>query len=182
MRIAILGATSEIARDLVAALLEYAGVELFLYARRPQAVHDWLVAIGKTGTAKVFAFDDFLLNQKVDALINFVGIGNPAQARILGASILELTQMYDDWAIKYLHKYPNCRYIFLSSGAVYGNSFERPVTTQSLAQVRINHLHKDDWYTVAKIYAEYRHRAIPDAGIVDLRVFNYFSHTQKNGY
>ncbi len=178
MRIAILGATSELAKDFVAVTLNQMEDNLLLYARRPQAVHGWLDTIGKAGAAEVYSFDDFPPAREVGALINFVGIGNPAQARLLGTSILELTQVYDDLAIKYVRAHPHCRYVFLSSGAVYGPDFQQPITTQSLAQVSINQLHSEDWYAIAKLYAERRHRAMPDSAIVDLRVFNYFSHTQ----
>lgn len=179
MRIAILGATSEIARDFAALLLEQGENTLLLYARRPQAVCDWLAASGKQGAAEVHGFDAFPPLQPLDALINFVGIGNPAQARSLGTSILDLTQTYDELALRYVREHPQCRYIFLSSGAVYGPGFEQPATAQSLAQVRINALQPEDWYAIAKLYAECRHRAMPDAAIVDLRVFSYFSHTQN---
>lgn len=178
-RIAILGATSEIARDFIALLFDRAEIDLLLYARQPNVVHDWLLAMGRAGAATVRAFNDFPPGHGVDALINFVGVGNPAQARLLGVSIFELTQACDIKAIDFVRKYPDCRYIFLSSGAVYGNSFEQPVTEQSPAQIRINHLQNEDWYAVAKLQAECRHRALPDIGIVDLRVFSYFSHTQK---
>ena len=42
----------------------------------------------------------------------------------------------------------------------------------------INHLEPHEWYGVAKLHAECRHRASPELAIVDIRVFNYFSHTQ----
>lgn len=179
MRIGILGATSEIARDFATLLLEQGEDDLVLYARRPQAVHDWLATSGRQGAAEVCAFDAFPPAQPLDVLINFVGVGNPAQARVLGTTILDLTQDYDTRALRYVREHPQCRYIFLSSGAVYGPGFAQAVTAESLAQVRINALQAEDWYAVAKLYAECRHRAMPDAAIVDLRVFSYFSHTQN---
>lgn len=178
MRIAILGATSEIACDFTALMLEQPEHELFLYARRPHMVRDWLDSIGKAGAAKVHSFDDFLSAGEVDALINFVAIGNPAKVSASGAAILEVTQAYDDLALAYIRKHPHCRYIFLSSGAVYGLGFEQAATAKSVAQVRINALQPEDWYSIAKLYAECRHRAMSDSAIVDVRVFNYFSHTQ----
>ena len=42
----------------------------------------------------------------------------------------------------------------------------------------INSLTPHEWYGVAKMHAECRHRAHPDLAIIDIRVFNYFSHTQ----
>lgn len=44
--------------------------------------------------------------------------------------------------------------------------------------VPINNLKPQDWYGVAKLHAECRHRALAHLPIVDIRVFNYFSHTQ----
>ena len=179
MRIAILGATSEIARDFTALMLKQGEDALLLYARRPQAVYDWLAANGNTSAAEIHSFEDFPPAEPVDALINFVGIGNPLQARSLGTTILKLTQYYDELALEYIREDPHCRYIFLSSGAVFGPSFERPVIEKSPAEPRINALQTEDWYAIAKLHAEYRHRAIPEAVIVDLRVFSYFSHTQN---
>ena len=44
--------------------------------------------------------------------------------------------------------------------------------------IDINHLQPQDWYGVAKLHAECRHRSLAHLPIVDIRVFNYFSHTQ----
>jgi len=44
--------------------------------------------------------------------------------------------------------------------------------------VAINNLAPHEWYGVAKLYAECRHRAHPELPIIDIRVFNYFSRTQ----
>jgi nucleoside-diphosphate-sugar epimerase len=178
MRIAILGATSEVARDLVALLLETGGDELFLYARRPDAVQAWLAPRDLPAPAANASLDAFPADQTFDAIINFVGVGDPAKALALGPSILDVTQAYDDMALRYLRQHPACRYIFLSSGAVYGGDFAVPVTGEEPAQVAINRLCPGDWYGVAKLHAECRHRARPEEAIVDLRLFSYFSHTQ----
>jgi len=44
--------------------------------------------------------------------------------------------------------------------------------------IDINNLGPTNWYTIAKLYAEAKHRSLSDLPIVDVRVFNYFSHTQ----
>jgi nucleoside-diphosphate-sugar epimerase len=44
--------------------------------------------------------------------------------------------------------------------------------------IAINHLKPQDWYGLAKLHAECRHRALAPLPIVDIRIFNYFSHTQ----
>jgi nucleoside-diphosphate-sugar epimerase len=176
-RIAILGATSQIARDLIISFSASEDEHLHLFARRPEAVAKWLVL---AGLAERYPVDDFsgFTKREFDAVINFVGVGDPAQAVAMGASIFETTLKYDMLVLDYLHQHPECRYLFLSSGAVYGPNFDEPVDENSKAAIAINHLQPQDWYAVAKLYAECRHRALSHLPIVDIRVFNYFSHTQ----
>jgi len=80
--------------------------------------------------------------------------------------------------LDYLKTHPACRYLFLSSGAAYGSSFNEPANRDTVAAVAINNLAPHEWYGVAKLYAECRHRAYPELPIIDIRVFNYFSRTQ----
>ena len=44
--------------------------------------------------------------------------------------------------------------------------------------IDVNSLDSTDWYSIAKLYAEAKHRSLPNLSIVDVRVFNYFSHKQ----
>lgn len=178
MRIAILGATSQIAKDLVLSFAVQSSHELVLYARRPEVVSQWLTSSGLAGQYAVADFAAFSADQHFDAILNFVGVGNPAQAAAMGASIFDVTLKYDEMALNYVRQNPNCRYIFLSSGAAYGSSFDEPVDVNTKAVIAINNLQPQDWYTVAKLHAECRHRSLPHLLIVDVRVFNYFSHTQ----
>ena len=178
MRIALLGATSQIAKDLVQSFAENSRHDLVLYARRPDAVKQWLAdveLIGRYAVANLSAFDTDL---HYDAIMNFVGVGDPAQAVAMGAAIFDVTLQYDELALRYIRQHPACRYIFLSSAAAYGASFDTPVDTNSNATVAINNLQPQDWYGVAKLHAECRHRSLARLPIVDIRVFNYFSHTQ----
>ena len=178
MRIAILGATSQIAKDLVLSFSAQSTHELVLYARRPEFVSAWLFDVGLLDRYMVADFAAFSADEHFDAILNFVGVGNPAQAAAMGASIIDVTLRYDELALSYLHQHPTCRYIFLSSGAAYGASFDTPVDANTKASVPINNLQPQDWYGVAKLHAECRHRALVHLPIVDIRVFNYFSHTQ----
>jgi nucleoside-diphosphate-sugar epimerase len=178
MRIAILGATSQIAKDLILSFAEHSEHELVLYARRPQAVVQWL---NQEKLAQRYAAADFAAftsNEHFDAILNFVGVGNPAQAAAMGASIFDVTLTYDELALGYIRQHPTCRYLFLSSGAAYGSNFETPADADTKAVIDINHLKPQDWYGVAKLHAECRHRSLAQLPIVDIRVFNYFSHTQ----
>ena len=178
MRIAIFGATSQIAKDLVLSFILKSRHELVLYARRPDVVHKWLCDVGQQDRLPANSFDAFNALEKFDAIINFVGIGDPARAVAAGADIFEATVQYDNLAINYQKKHTECRYIFLSSGAVYGTTFEEPVDTKTIACFDINDLQPTDWYAVAKLHAECRHRSLPQLPIFDIRIFNYFSNTQ----
>lgn len=178
MRIAILGATSQIAKDLILSFAVNNQHELVLFARRPDAVTQWLKQVNLAQRYTTAGFAAFTSDEHFDAVLNFVGVGNPAQAAAMGAAIFDVTLKYDEMALAYVQQHPVCRYIFLSSGAAYGSSFETPADANSKAVIDINHLQPQDWYGVAKLHAECRHRALPQLPIVDIRVFNYFSHTQ----
>lgn len=178
MRIAILGATSEIAKDLVLSLCAQSTHELLLYARRPGVVSQWLASVGLVGRYSVADFTAFNADRRFEAIINFVGVGDPAQAAVMGAAIFDVTLKYDELALDYVRQRPECRYVFLSSGAAYGSSFNEPVDENTQAVIAINNLPPQEWYAAAKLHAECRHRALSHLPIVDIRVFNYFSHTQ----
>jgi nucleoside-diphosphate-sugar epimerase len=178
MRIAILGATSQIAKDLVLSFSAQRSLELALYARRPSVVAQWLEDTGMRGRYTVGDFGAFDTSERFDVILNFVGVGNPAQAAALGASIFDITLHYDQLALDYVRRHPRCRYLFLSSGAAYGSSFDEPVDGRTKATIPINNLRPQDWYAAAKLHAECRHRSLPEFPIIDIRVFSYFSHTQ----
>lgn len=177
MQLALLGATSQIAQDLLLNFARQRDDTLHLFARRPQAVNDWLAVNGLDGRYAVSPLEDFGA-QSFDAVLNFIGVGNPAQAVALGNAIFEITADFDQRVLRYLAQHPTCRYLFLSSGAVYGGSFQEPARRDTPASVAVNALSPQEWYGVAKLHAECRHRAHPEWPIVDIRVFNYISRTQ----
>jgi nucleoside-diphosphate-sugar epimerase len=178
MHIAILGGSSQIAKDLAKSLGVQGRHSLSIYARRPAVVRDWLH--GSAGEHfSVAAFEEFAQTKiKFDAVINFVGAGNPARVMSMGADIYGITSEFDQLALDYITRNPGCQYIFASSGAVYGSDFSVPVNAASHAIVPINNLPPSGWYGIAKLYAECRHRALINYPIVDVRFFNYFSSTQ----
>lgn len=177
MNIAILGATSQIARDLIISFFATEDKQLHLFARRPDEVTKWLASVGMPGRYPVYDFTVFD-KQELDVVINFVGVGNPAQAVAMGNSIFEITLRFDEMVLGYLQTHPACRYLFLSSGAAYGSSFKEPANRDTPAVVAINNLAPHEWYGVAKLHAECRHRSYSKLPIIDIRVFNYFSCTQ----
>jgi nucleoside-diphosphate-sugar epimerase len=178
MKIAILGASSQIAKDFIVSISGNKDSKIFLFARRPELVSEWLATRGLLNQHLVMGYEQFSVIQDFDSLINFVGVGDPARAVLMGATIYDVTLNYDQLVLSYLKSNPDCRYIFLSSGAAYGGTFVEPAQSISSAIFPLNSITQQDWYGLAKLHAEGRHRAYSDLAIVDLRVFNYFSHTQ----
>jgi nucleoside-diphosphate-sugar epimerase len=176
-KIAILGATSQIARDLIVSFSSEVDNDLHLYARSPEKVAQWLASAGLADRYSVNDFSGFG-KQKYDTVINFVGVGDPAQLVAMGNSIFDVTLRFDELVLEYLRMHPTCRYLFLSSGTAYGSSFIEPAAQDTKAIVPINNIAPQDWYGVAKLHAECRHRSYSELPIVDIRVFNYFSRTQ----
>ena len=178
MKIAILGATSQIAKDLILSFSMHKEYEFSLFARNIELLKKWTEIIGLNENYQTCEYSRFSSAQNYDVIINFVGIGDPVKAQNMGSDIFKITQQYDEMVLEYLKHNKETKYIFLSSGAGYGGDYENPVNKNTLATVDINNLKSTDWYAIAKLYAEARHRSLLDFSIVDVRVFNYFSHTQ----
>jgi nucleoside-diphosphate-sugar epimerase len=177
-RIAILGASSRIAGDLILWHCRQADIELHLFVRRPQEMLAWLEQRGIAGEIRVRSYKDFGADDAFFAVINFVGVGDPVKALSMGPDHLELTHRFDSLALDYVQRHPRCRYVFISSGAAYGSRFETPAEEESSAVFPLNALGKEDWYGMAKAHAECRHRAHSGLPIMDIRIFNYISETQ----
>lgn len=174
-KIAILGATSHIAKGLIHGFLLAGRYELTLFARSLDRARDFLAGIhdGESGTF-VKAFSEFHQDE-YDVVINCVGIGDPGKLKNEVASIFWITETFDNLILDYLENHPAALYINLSSGAVYGADFSAPPDESSWGRYAVNHLQPSDYYGVAKLNAEAKHRARQAFNIVDLRVFGYFS-------
>jgi nucleoside-diphosphate-sugar epimerase len=179
MRIAILGATSQIAQDLILSFSINKDYDFLLFGRNIELLEKWINSENLSEKYQVKEYSEFSNDQKYDMIINFVGIGDPAKAQKTGNDIFKITEQYDDMALEYVKQHKKTKYIFLSSGAVYGGNYQEPVNKDTIATIDINNLKSTDWYTLAKLYAEAKHRSLSDLSIIDVRVFNYFSHTQN---
>ncbi|CAN7625791.1 NAD(P)-dependent oxidoreductase [Pseudoduganella sp. LjRoot289] len=178
--LAILGASSQIAKDLIRSLVRDGQSSLLLYVRDCEAMRAWLAgefAGQPHAPLRVAGYDEYDTVPH-DAVLNFVGVGDPQRAAQMGGDIFAITQQFDDLALAGLRRHPQRRYLFLSSGAAYGSDFAAPASADMRATVAINALQPQDYYAVAKLHAECKHRALPDLAITDLRVFNYFSRAQ----
>ena len=185
MKIAILGATSQIAQDL---LRQWSGAaqqhDLYLFARRTRAVEMLLQTLDWHGQISIHHLDTFSSVGTIDsfdAVLNFIGVGDPSRAATYTHEIMQVTFHYDDMVLEYLSQHPTCRYIFLSSGAAYGSDFRHPVDENTSAILNVNSIKKSDIYGLAKLISEIKHRLLEDKCIFDVRVFNYFSRYQDVG-
>lgn len=177
MRVAIVGASSQIAKDLIRSFIKNEGAELLLYVRDRPAAAQWLSEMGQWHGCSLYTYNQYG-QLPHDVVVNFVGVGDPRRAVEMGAAIFAITRQFDDMVLADLTLHPERRYLFMSSGAVYGNGFLEPVSAKTEARIAINNVAPQDYYAIAKLYAEARHRSLPHLAIVDLRVFNYFSRTQ----
>lgn len=175
MKIAILGATSYIAKDFIRTNAVHHNFELDLYGRNPEVLLNWLIQENLPSNFKVNAYSQFNKESTYDAIINFIGVGNPADAKAMGSTIFSITAEYDKMALDYVHHHPQTKYIFLSSGIAYGSNFAEPVDEYSNASLDLNNQIETDWYAKSKVYCELLHRSLRHLSIIDLRVFNYFS-------
>lgn len=173
VRVALLGATSHIARGLIASFLGRPGYELALHARAPERVQAFVDRFGG-GPAEVLPLAAFG-ERKCDVVINCIGIGDPGRLQADPAAILDLTLHWDSAVLDFLARHPDALCIHFSSGAAYGSDFSRPADDTTPASFPLNALSGADWYGIAKLHAEARHRAATGLNIVDLRVFGYFS-------
>jgi len=173
-RIAILGATSHIAKGLIFHLGQDGNYDLRLFARSPERSDEFLNTIGLGSRYKTKKFGEFG-KESYGTVINCVGIGDPGKLSTAGSSIFEITGSFDTLALDYLKRSPTTLYINFSSGAVYGTDFASPVDDRSRTTFDVNPIDPAAWYGIAKLHSEARHRAMRDHRIVDLRIFGYFS-------
>lgn len=174
MRIALIGATSHIAKGIIACFSSRQDVDLLLYARVPERISEFLAAAGVNNSAEVFPLTS-LGSQSCDVIINCIGIGDPGKLKREPESIFTLTSDWDSLVLDALQQRPETLYVNFSSGAVYGTDFSQPVNETSPALFSPNSLHAEEFYGIAKLHSEARHRALAHLNIVDLRVFGYFS-------
>lgn len=173
-KIAILGATGHIAKSLINELCHTDRYELCLFCRSSNSLNTFLGVIPYTNMISAKKFSE-LGHEEYDIIINCMGIGDPGKLKNAGAQIFRLTEKFDNMILDYLEEHPESLYINFSSGAVYGTKFNMPVNESTYTELDVNHIAPSDFYSIAKLNAEAKHRAMEDFNIVDLRVFGYFS-------
>ncbi len=179
MKIAIIGATSEIAKDLTLLFSAIPEYSLMLYARNLANLINWLNE--HRIFSNVHLGELVQIGEKVnyDVIINCIGIGNPSRIEETVDVIKDATYKYDDMILEYLQHYPETKYIYLSSGAVFNSDFNNPVDDTTKIYDKAELPTVLNYYGYLKADIERRHRFQKNLNIVDIRLFNYFSHRQN---
>ena len=162
MKIAILGVTGHVGKNIQYLFARENTDQLYLFSRYRNAQNMQLLTYDK------FHELDY------DVIINCIGISDPAKIESEGNSILKLTGDIDSMILEYMQKNTNTKLINFSSGAVYGEEFDSPVKDSTLPK----NLQEDNTvssYAIAKIKSEMRHREQDKLNIIDLRLFSFFS-------
>ena len=173
-KIAILGATGHIAKSLIYNFKKSDKYNLFLFARSIEKLDNFLKIINYDKKIEKIDLNDFT-NEKYDAIINCIGIGDPKKLKDIGPEIFRLTEYYDNFILDYLKDNNSCIYINFSSGAAYGVDFSIPAENKKCFEININNICNKDNYGIVKLYSEAKHRSCGNFNIVDLRVFAFFS-------
>ena len=176
----ILGGTSHIAKGLISRFLKQPDCRVEWFGRSADRMAAFLNSERLSGNIALHGgYEDFF-SVRGDTVINCVGAGTPDKLKddyTLWFSVLE---QYDNLCLDYLKRVnPAALYVDFSSGAIYGRE-----TAGTGLRIDPNRIQPPDYYALAKLYSEAKHRAHADLNIVDIRIFSYFSrHADPNsGY
>ena len=175
--VAILGANSQIAQDYIERSLKKSSRELYLFSRKSAFLNSQIPHEYK-GRFRSLGYEEFGLH-RYDLILNFVGSSNPEKISAMGYDIFNITNHYDTLVIEYLKRFNDALYVFISSGAAYGDVFRsNPVGDLSQSVFEFNNLPPSEYYGASKYLIEKNHRELTNLKIIDLRVFSYFSKHQ----
>jgi nucleoside-diphosphate-sugar epimerase len=178
MNIAIMGATSHIAKGLIDRFLQSGKDHIYLFVRSADKIKNFLSTIATSENDNYTIctnYQDFF-SFSYDVIINCIGVGTLNKHRGNYTLYFMVTEEYDNLAIQYIdEKCQNALYISFSSGAVYGREHSAPVEEHSVNNVKVNQIAPQDYYAIVRLNAETKHRAFNRLNIIDLRVFSYFS-------
>ncbi|OWA36239.1 hypothetical protein B9G55_10355 [Saccharibacillus sp. O16] len=173
-RIAILGATGHIAKNVMLGLSVQTSFVIYAFSQSVQRLSAELERLHLTGQIQANDYSEFP-SLKFDVVINCTGIGNPKTLASDASLVFRVTETFDALVLDYLDKHPNVLYINCSSGAVYGNRFDKPAGADHRLSLDINGVNTSDYYGIAKLNAEAKHRSLSHLSIIDLRIFGFFS-------
>ena len=176
MKIAILGSTGHVGKNLAYYFGNEYTHELFLFSRNEKKLEKTVSQLGLKKNFSVRTYDEFN-NSKYDVVINCVGISDPAKIKSSQGTILETTEKFDTMTLDYLERFPESKLINFSSGIVYGGNFSSPITKTILIDENFDGNEKDGRgeYALSKINSEIKHRMLKSLNIIDFRLFSFFS-------
>ena len=175
IRVAILGVTGYVGRSLLHEFfLEKEKFTLSLFSRSPKKVETLISRMSEFDNYEIKKLEDFS-SGSYDVIINCTGIGDPSVLKNDPFSIFTVTEEMDSLILSYVTKNKETLYINLSSGAVYGNNSETSLGNSSYSIISLENMTTYDYYAIAKINSEAKHRAMRDLHIIDLRIFAFFS-------
>lgn len=164
--IAILGSTGYIGCSLARLIAQNEEQRLTLFARDLTKItlEAWPSNVSHSSLEKFDA-------GRFDLVINAIGVGDPSRVATTGTNIFELTRVWDQCILSTMGT--QTKYVYISSGAVYGSCLKQAVDENSIVSLPINQLVLASPYTLSKICAEAGHRYASDRAILDIRVFGY---------
>lgn len=159
MNIAILGSNGLIGNDLKNELIKEKKNKIFAFSR----IKD----------PKYYQYLDFN-KYEYDLIINCIGIGAPKSFSKSISNFSFFNKEFDQLCIEYLFRNKKTKYIYLSSGSIYGN-FNKAPDNNTVVQEK--NLETTSLYEKEKLHTEISHREFTDLKIYDIRIFNYVSET-----
>ena len=166
-----LGGTSHLAKGLISRFLKLPEFRIEWFGRSESRMSDFLQSEHLSGDITLHPDYNLLHGIHGDALINCVGAGTPDKLKEDYTLWFTVLEKYDNLCLDYLTKInSDALYINFSSGAVYGHNAGVKEFRADPNQIQVA-----DYYALAKIYSEAKHRANRDLNIVDIRIFSYFS-------
>lgn len=174
--IALLGANSHIGKGLISEIKRLRPDDfdaMALFTRDPHALNAWMMT--ELNADKQAIHPDVFGIQQFDVVINAIGVTDTTQIARIGSQVFDINRHYDEQVMRYLDVHPDTKYVYMSSGAVYGGEFAQPSTADTCAKANLNMLASTDWYGLAKINSEILHRSRSHLPIVDIRIFGYVS-------
>lgn len=173
MNIAVFGASGHIGKNLIYYLKDEPDLKIFCFSRSSDKLNNFLLSVNADNCI-LSSYDEFP-HSKYDAIINCIGIGDPASLKTAKDQIFRLTEYYDNLILDNLKINNSTVYINISSGAVYGTEFKVPVDMSLISSIDVNNITARDHYRISKLNSEVKHRALSELNIFDLRVFGFFS-------
>ena len=174
IKIAILGSTGHIGKNLTYYFGKEENYELFLFTRDDKSGTNISVECELKNNFSIRNYNEFN-DSKYDVVINCVGLSDPAKIETSKGEILETAKTFDTLTLEYLKKIPKTKLINFSSGIVYGGQFSSAVKNTNLIDENFNDGEIKSEYVLAKVRSEIKHRMVKHLNIIDLRLFSFFS-------